>query len=241
MTFDKEKDTLYFWLENSNYDSLNFEIKNKTYKKDFVFKFQKKELGKDSLQLKQQSQILELSDKLILESTTPVTKIDNNKIQVFNRDSLPVLFKTKVDNYTKIIIDFEVLPNDSYYINITPNAIVDLFQKTTDSLKFTFKTKKISEYGKIFFNPIQKNYPLIIDLINMKGEVIDTQYLAFASENCVFENIVPGEYNIRVVEDKNENKKRDTGNFLEKIQPEKVYFNNEIIKVRANWVIRESF
>ena len=186
VTFDKEKDTLYFWLENSNYDSLNFEIKNKTYEKSFLFKFQKKELGKDSLQLKQQSQILELSDKLILESTTPVTKIDNNKIQVFNRDSLPVLFKTKVDNYTKIIIDFEVLPNDSYYINITPNAIVDLFQKTTDSLKFTFKTKKISEYGKIFFNPIQKNYPLIIDLINMKGDVVDTKYLAFASESCVF-------------------------------------------------------
>ena len=152
-----------------------------------------------------------------------------------------ILTKPEADNYTKIIIDFEVLPNDSYYINITPNAIVDLFQKTTDSLKFTFKTKKISEYGKIFFNPIQKNYPLIIDLINMKGEVVDTQYLAFASENCFFENIVPGEYNIRVVEDKNENKKRDTGNFLEKIQPEKVYFNNEIIKVRANWIIRESF
>ena len=35
--------------------------------------------------------------------------------------------------------------------------------------------------------------------------------------------------------------KRDTGNFLEKNQPEKVYFNNEIIKVRANWIIRESF
>ena len=75
----------------------------------------------------------------------------------------------------------------------------------------------------------------------MKGEVVDTQYLAFASENCVFENIVPGEYNIRLVEDNNENKKRDTGNFLEKIQPEKIYFNNEIIKVRANWIIRESF
>ena len=119
VTFDKEKDTLYFWLENSNYDSLNFEIKNKNYEKSFLFKFQKKELGKDSLQLKQQSQILELSDKLILESTTPVTKIDNNKIQVFNRDSLPVLFKTKVDNYTKIIIDFEVLPNDSYYVNLS--------------------------------------------------------------------------------------------------------------------------
>lgn len=241
ITFDKEKDTLYFWLENSNFDSLNFEIKNKTYEKSFLFKFQKKELGKDSLQLKQQSQILELSNKLVLESTTPVTKVNTHKIQIFNRDSLPVLFETRIDDYTNIIIDFEVLPNDSYYVNIMPNAIIDLFQKTTDSLNFTFKTKKISEYGKIFFKPIQKKYPLIVDLINIKGEVIDSQYLALATENCVFENIVPGEYNIRLVEDNNENKKRDTGNFLEKIQPEKIYFNNEIIKVRANWIIRESF
>ena len=189
----------------------------------------------------QQSQILELSNKLVLESTTPVTKVNTHKIQVYNRDSLPVLFETRIDDYTNIIIDFEVLPNDSYYVNIMPNAIIDLFQKTTDSLNFTFKTKKISEYGKIFFKPIQKKYPLIVDLINIKGEVIDSQYLALATENCVFENIVPGEYNIRLVEDNNENKKRDTGNFLEKIQPEKIYFNNEIIKVRANWIIRESF
>ena len=43
------------------------------------------------------------------------------------------------------------------------------------------------------------------------------------------------------MENKNENKKRDTGNFLGKIQPEKTYFNDEIIKVRANWILRESF
>ena len=241
VTFDKEKDTLYVWLENSNYDSLNFEINNKDYEKSYVFKFQKKELGKDSLQLKQQSQILELSDKLSLESTTPLININNEKIEVYDRDSIPISFEVILENYTNLILDFEVLPNDIYYVHIIPNAVIDIFQKTTDSLNFSFKTKKISEYGKIFFNPIQKNYPLIVDLINTKDEVVDSQYLASASDNCVFENIIPGEYNIRVVEDKNENKKRDTGNFLGKIQPEKIYFNNEIIKVRSNWIIRESF
>ena len=241
VTFDKEKDTLYVWLENSNYDSLNFEIINKNYKKSFVFKSQKKELGKDSLQLKQQSQILELSDKLRLESTTPLIKINNKKIEVYDRDSIQISFEAILEDYRNLILDFEVLPNDIYYVNVTPNAVVDIFQKTTDSLNFTFKTKKISEYGKIFFNPIQKKYPLIIDLINTKDEVVDSQYLASASDNCVFEYILPGEYNIRVIEDKNENKKRDPGNFLAKIQPEKTYFNDEIIKVRANWILRESF
>ena len=241
VTFDKEKDTLYVWLENSTYDSLNFEINNKDYQKNYVFKFQKKELGKDSLQLKQQSQILELSEKLSLESTTPLINVNNKKIEVYDRDSIPISFEAILENYTNLVLDFEVLPNDIYYVYVKPDAVIDIFQKTTDSLNFTFKTKKISEYGKIFFNPIQKKYPLIIDLINTKDEVVDSQYLASASENCVFENILPGEYTIRVIEDKNENKKRDTGNFLGKIQPEKTYFNDEIIKVRANWILRESF
>ena len=92
-----------------------------------------------------------------------------------------------------------------------------------------------------FVKKQKKSNILIIDLINTKDEVVDSQYLASASDNCVFENILPGEYTIRVIEDKNENKKRDTGNFLGKIQPEKTYFNDEIIKVRANWILRESF
>ena len=186
-------------------------------------------------------QILELSDKLSLESTTPLINVNNKKIEVYDRDSIPISFEAILENYTNLVLDFEVLPNDIYYVHVKPDAVIDIFQKTTDSLNFTFKTKKISEYGKIFFNPIQKKYPLIIDLINTKDEVVDSQYLASASDNCVFENILPGEYTIRVIEDKNENKKRDTGNFLGKIQPEKTYFNDEIIKVRANWILRESF
>jgi hypothetical protein len=43
-------------------------------------------------------------------------------------------------------LDFEVLPNDIYYVNVTPNAVVDIFKKTTDILNFKFKKKKISEY-----------------------------------------------------------------------------------------------
>ena len=42
VTFDKEKDTLYVWLENSNYDSLNFEINNKNYKKIMSLSFKKR-------------------------------------------------------------------------------------------------------------------------------------------------------------------------------------------------------
>jgi hypothetical protein len=55
----------------------------------------------------------------------------------------------------------------------------------------------------------------------------------------VFENVKPGEYNLRIIHDINNNGKWDTGNYLKKIKPENIVHYNDTIKVRANWVIRE--
>ena len=85
------------------------------------------------MQLKQQSQILELSDKLSLESTTPLINVNKKKIEVYDRDSIPISFETILENYTNLILDFEVLPNDVYYVHITHNDVIEIFQKTTDS------------------------------------------------------------------------------------------------------------
>ncbi|MBK7570927.1 MAG: hypothetical protein IPI10_04640 [Bacteroidetes bacterium] len=42
-------------------------------------------------------------------------------------------------------------------------------------------------------------------------------------------------YKIKIVHDKNGNKKWDSGDLLKHIQPEIVEFNPELITVRANW------
>ena len=66
-----------------------------------------------------------------------------------------------------------------------------------------------------------------------------TNFLKSSSDPCTFENILPGDYTIRVINDLNKNNLWDTGNFLKKIKPEPTYHHNDTIKVRANWVIRE--
>jgi uncharacterized protein (DUF2141 family) len=56
-----------------------------------------------------------------------------------------------------------------------------------------------------------------------------------------FDNLSPSKYYIRVIYDTNKNGKWDTGNYLKKIQPERISYSKEMIDVRANWDIVETF
>ena len=64
-----------------------------------------------------------------------------------------------------------------------------------------------------------------------------------ASEARMFEfnNLDPANYIIRVIFDENGNGKWDTGNYLQKIQPEKVSYYPDVIDVRANWELEQNF
>ena len=56
---------------------------------------------------------------------------------------------------------------------------------------------------------------------------------------CVFEYLKPADYFVKVIFDKNKNQMWDTGSFLNRIQPEKVFHYEEEIVIRANWVLEE--
>ena len=46
---------------------------------------------------------------------------------------------------------------------------------------------------------------------------------------------------IRVIIDSNDNNQWDTGNYLDKIQPEEVYYLTQEIDLRANWDVNQVF
>ena len=56
-----------------------------------------------------------------------------------------------------------------------------------------------------------------------------------------FEYIKPASYRVRVIYDENENGKWDTGSFLNKTQPERVFYYPGEIEIRANWDVNETF
>ena len=241
VTKNRESDSLDYWFKGAVLDSIKFELEIKdTLRTKTAYS---KEPINDSLIVKKSTQgSLRLKEKLELESNLPITKVDSTKIKIFNIDTLPISASLKVlENFDRIRVDFEVLPSDKYEITLFPNALQDFWGRTHDTLVFRTTTRKIEDYGNIYLR-IQHDTPnpLIIELLKSK-KVIRRYVNIIPGNKYSFELLDPGIYNVRLIEDVNNNSKWDTGIYLKKIQPEKVIYYWKDIELRANWDMNETF
>jgi len=236
---EKDKDTLNFWFSPFETDSLQFRVQRDTLDKLYTVMLRTKK--RDSLSLEAPiSGNINPKDTFYLESNVPMEAIDPSKIYISDQDTLAVDFKTILNpSKTKLAIDFDRVRNGKYQIDMLPEAIVGFFGKSNDTLQYILRTKDIEDFG-IF--ELQLNNPsnkhLIVDLITEKG-ALETQRFTSESTAFSFEDLQPKTYFVRIIFDENNNKKWDTGNFLKKIQPEKVYYYPVEIKLKANWTINE--
>lgn len=84
------------------------------------------------------------------------------------------------------------------------------------------------------FTLVNAKYPLIFQLTDAKGDVKYEQY-ATEAKALDFLNLDSGKYFIRVIFDANGNGKYDPGNFLKKIQPERVAHFEMDDEIRSDW------
>ena len=237
---NREKDTLHFWFRGDKIDSLKFAIKEKDTTRIFNVKF-RKEL-RDSLEISPFTKpTMGLLDSFKIQSNLPLVKINLDMIKIKGLDSLAVPFKASLDkNYDRLSLFYDWLPNDNYKIELLPNALIDFWGSTHDTLKFDFKTNPISDYGNIFLQILREDKdPFVLELINLKGESLRRFDMSNELDYYEFKHLLPGNYLFRYIKDKNGNKKWDTGNYLKKIQPEMVYYSPDTIELRANWDINQ--
>ncbi|MFM8348898.1 MAG: hypothetical protein ACKOAR_12710 [Bacteroidota bacterium] len=114
-----------------------------------------------------------------------------------------------------------------------------MFQDTIQAnlQRITVKTQKT--VGTIEVNTTTTRKNLIIQALNEKYEVLETQLLA---KKNTFKNLDPAGTIIRAVQDSNQNGIWDYGNPLTKQQPEKVWIyaakdGKRPVPLRANWVV----
>ena len=239
--FEKDRDSLNYWYTGIQKDSLSFLVENKKRIDTVTLRLLSKEI--DSLNITASTRgILPLRDQYSLISNIPLVKIDTSKISFMSRDSINVPYTAKIsDSYDKILIDFEKKYKEQYRIQILPDGILDFLGNSNDTLNFSLGTKKLSDYGNVYFT-IQnvKTYPIIVDLLDEKFNIIERKYVTQAEE-LPFLNLIPAKYKMRVIYDTNGNGIWDTGNYLLKKQPEKVIYYPKEIEIRANWDPRETF
>ncbi len=236
-----KKDSLQVWYNPLKIDSLELGVSKEKYNKNFVVKI--KDQKKDSLNISvsQKSSIL-FKVPFVLESTTPVIKIDSSKIKLINKDSVAVAFTTKYDEFNQqILLDFKKELSENYTFTLLPGAITDFLEQSNKKLVFRLSTNKVEDYGNLKINLQNvKRFPILIQLTNNTGEIVAEEY-SESNTNVEFNFIDPALYSLRVIYDDNKNNEWDTGNFLEKLQPEEVIYFSTEIDVRANWDVEQVF
>lgn len=241
LTKDKSSDTLYYWYKPSlSIDSTQFIVSHKTYLDTFKVRF--RTLDKDTMVVRSgQSGTVGFNDDFVLEGSTPFEKFNLKKVSIIDKDSLAVPFQTEFDSLKNTYaFKFDKTEANSYKIQLLPEAITDFFGDVNDTLQYNFKTETFSEFGNVRVKLNNAIYPVIIQLTNDKDEVKYEQY-ATESQPFDFSNLIPGKYYLRVIFDRNKNETWDTGDYLNKKQPERISYSPEVIDVRAGWDWVEEF
>lgn len=240
LVFEKGKDTLNYWFQGIEKDSLIFEVSNKDFLEQVSVKLRSP--NQDSLKINNNiSSILEYRDTFSISSTIPITKIDTSKIALIHNDSIKTKFSAEIDSYKKrLFVNFEKNYKTKYNIQFLPEALFDVFGNTNDTLNYKFLTKALENYGIINLTVSNVNSPIIIQLITDKNEVISSTIIN-ESQTLKFKNLPPKKYIVRAIFDTNYNGFWDTGSYLQKIQPEKVQYYSTPLELRANWELNETF
>ncbi|MBT8238808.1 MAG: Ig-like domain-containing protein [Croceitalea sp.] len=234
---DSERDSLNYWLTPTDIDSIIFTVANVQLKKIDTFTVKTRKLAMDTLRLDPSHRgKLGFEDEFHINASTPLVQLDTSKVELMNQDSLRLPIKMQLDTIrNKVIIDFEKLGNQKYNFTLLPGAVQDFFGSQNDTLQYRLSTGSYADYGNLRMNITGAvEYPIIVQLTSEKGEVKREVY---ATEPRLFEfnNLDVGNYALRVIFDANDNGKWDTGNYLKKLQPEKVSHWPEILEMRANW------
>lgn len=236
-----EKDSLNIWYKPIEADSLELKVHYTLSEKSFIIKLKEKTSDSLSVTLKS-SKRLGFRDKVAFSSATPLVAFDSTKIQLLNKDSLAVDFTTKYNiKNQNLEFFFNKEEKQKYYLTLFPGSVTDFFGETNDTIKTDFSTQSYSDFGnlKIILQNV-KEFPIIVQLTDDKGNIQAEHYSEEETE-IEFFNLNPNMYTIRIIYDSNKNKIWDTGNYLNKTQPETVIYFPDKIDVRANWDVEQIF
>lgn len=192
--------------------------------------------------------IMDVYDTLKITFSEPVIDFDSDKIQILQKvDTLWENRKFPISQDTLNPRLFHVknawLYEQEFRIIVDSAAIFSIYGNWNDSIGSSFKFNSEKEYGSIYVNITGEEGPGFGELLDNSERVI--RKAALENGELVFEDLKPGNYFLRYIEDTNGNGIWDTGNYAEKLQPEKVFYYNNAIAVskygqhEQDWDIRQ--
>ena len=193
--------------------------------------------------------LLELQGKMIIKQN-PRKTLDlsyNSPLKEFDKSKMIFRFDTVETNFeieTLNPLTLELTSNWSNARNanlyLFPEAVKDIYGQTNDTTLIRIKVLGKEDHSELLLGlNCEKLGNYIIELF--EGERVEKTELFSDSTQFSWNWLSPGEYQIRVIEDINQNGLWDTGEYFERRQPEPVAVFNATLQLRPNWLLEQSW
>jgi len=194
-----------------------------------------------SLQTNVKNSTIELNKNIGIITPEPIQAFDTTKIHFYLAEDtlktpLPFKFEKDTVEWRQYNISYQWIPGADYKFEIDSAAVVNIFGITNRKFKAGYKAREEDFYGTVQLSLSNVETPLVLQILaNTKDEKIIAEKTTDKDGKVLFDYLAPEKYKVKVIYDRNGNGRWDTGSYQDKIQPERVMYINEIIKVRGNW------
>jgi uncharacterized protein (DUF2141 family) len=215
---------------SSQIEYANFYTANSTFSSVINFSKPITQFNPDSLYVQLDSLTKILFSQTEYQWNETLTKLTlNKKINIVTKSENPTKEKNKEGTKG------QEKPDISSFI-LASGAIISVENDTADRASAPLKHIKPEDFGMIL-PQVQTKEDFILQLVDKSNKLI----AEFKNKkNPVFENILPGNYSLRLMIDLNKNGKWDAGNYATKQQPEPIIYYRDSkgeknILLKANW------
>ena len=197
------------------------------------------------LTLKITSGAIAPDQKVVIESPTPVMRLDTAAIHLYTKvDSLWYNAEFAFQPVEGTIRSYQITanwkPEAEYSLEIDSAAIEDIYGLSIKPLTQGLKVKSEEEFCTFLVNlsGIQDT-AVIVQLLNGSDAVV--KEVKAEKNSAKFLYVTPGKYYLRAFVDRNGNGIWDTGDYDADLQPEDVYYYPEETECKAKWDITRNW
>ena len=156
-------------------------------------------------------------------------------------DTIPTPQIKRVNDYNimRYKMDYKWEPGAKYALSIDSAAVVGAYNEWNAPFKHELTVKALEEYSALYFNIANLRDSAVVEVLDKSDKVVAEAPVINGTAS--FPYLAPDTYYARIYIDRNGNGKWDTGNLLDSIQPEEVYYYPKKLVLKKNWDVEQTW
>lgn len=191
-------------------------------------------------------QTLEIGAKPRFEVSAPLDSLHLDRFHLqYKKDTawIDMPFRLEADSIHPrrftLYAEPHFTPKYSYQLIADSAAMHDIFGHPSAKVSMMFKEKAPEDYAHLLINVSGIKEPAFVELLNAKDKPV--QRTDVVNGQAKFVHVPAGTYFARMIIDTNQNGKFDSGSLFDHRHPEKVYYLNAELQLRANWTVQQNW